>query len=150
MSIFGVTAFADVQAPGGTVYKYSVTKKNGYIIYTNFLPTVSDGKMNISGVLYSGESYIGSVTGTLLSASDYFSSTGMKCTISGGGFTSIVEDNGNIDVIPPEMAPTVKEAIAKIVPDLSTQLKILLPVGVTILSIMLGVSLVKRLVHLFL
>ena len=51
---------------------------------------------------------------------------------------------------PPSMAPTVVKAIQGIAPQLSNQLKEYLPIGVIILSLGLGVSLIPRLVRLFL
>lgn len=65
--------------------------------------------------------------------------------------TVIYIDNVNDSTVsPPEVAPTITEAIAKIVPGLLEQLKKLLPIGVMLFAILLGVRLVPRLIHLFL
>lgn len=57
--------------------------------------------------------------------------------------------NGESQVVPPVIAPTVSEAIAKILPDFLVQLKKLLPTGVMLFAILLGVRLVPRLIRLF-
>lgn len=140
MSIFGVTAFAYTD-PEGVEYSYRLSFSNGsFKAYSNSPFERVDDNGYIS-YYATGKTYI------------YSENVRYQTVESGGligkGWNDFVEES-DVEIIPPEIAPTVMEAIQKIVPDLSSQLKILLPVGVILLSTMLGVSLVRRLVPLFL
>lgn len=157
MSIFGITAFADTVdplalAPDGTEYKY-------YYKITNYKDTgdycfvYSNEEINFdvssSAIRFTSKGPAllcfynskGELTSTRVA-------TGARVITVSSGFVPVITQNGS--VLPPVIAPTAQQAIAKIVPGLSTQLKVLLPVGVILLSTMLGVSLVPRLVRLFL
>lgn len=146
MGIFGTTAFASVTAPDGRAYDNYVfyQHKDGsyYQVYSNSLFYVTDdGSIFCNKYWYKfkdGKSYL-NTWGGVVSISEISSR-----------FESNLDLGINSPVVPPVVAPTVQEAISGIVPRLSNQLKILLPVGVILLSIMLGVSFLPRLVHLFL
>lgn len=149
MGIFGVTAFASVQTPGGESYDYylyltSVSGNDDIKVYSNSPFVIKNGyyySTNSTGVYYVNGVYNGEVP------SNYSLYIVSNWELVGTNSPDISNDG---DVIPPEIAPTVEKAIAKIVPDLSAQLQNLLPVGVILLSAMLVVSLVRRLVPLFL
>lgn len=145
MSIFGITAFAD-EIDSNTYnlpesYKYYVTYSDVYgvrTLYSNDVIVVSGNNISATGscMVYVGE---------YGDFSDLFNS------VSNVNFSvQEVIKSGVIGVFPPSIPPTALEAIAKITPGLLAQLKILLPVGLIILSTLLGVSLIPRLVHLFL
>lgn len=148
LGVFGVTVFADTikeienfaLAPDGTKYSYSVQWSNSgdtWIAYSNTeINYVNGGVTSLAGdtVFYKNGSF--------------YASRPAGYRFHWGEMHDIVE-NGVL-ISPPVIAPTVGEAIREIIPRLSTQLKNLLPVGVILLSTMLGVSLVPRLVRLFL
>lgn len=154
MSVFGITAFAEVStfaiAPNDIEYTYVTYFYN------------SDGQLiqyYSDYEFYVDSSDIIRVGGPTVQFCDDLFLQNLNlgngiCNINDDTITGLVINASSVggtgSIIPPEVAPTVKEAIAKIVPDLSAQLKILLPVGVLILSTVLGVSLVRRLVPLFL
>lgn len=153
MGIFGVTAFAETSnspflAPDGESYKYYLSYKDIKFGYTTHI--YSNSRIYLDGKYYKCEgnwfkydhNYELTFSGT--------SSTSLLYLATNSSVTDIVLSEYTGEVNPPEIAPTVKQAIAKIIPDLSSQLKILLPVGVILLSTMLGVSLVPRLTRSFL
>lgn len=84
----------------------------------------------------------------------YFEGTSSYYSSNCPDFVSFVNSEGgsieSIDVVPPVISPAVEEAIQGITPQLSNQLQEYLPTGVILLSLVLGVSLVPRLVRLFL
>lgn len=163
MSIFGVTAFADV-VPLGDVSSHTIVLSTGQTLKfgstddSSITYRISGGQIyfynnsNVNVYILVGSSGVSVSPGAYVTSSVYdglksFTIDDIYCGNTGSSPSGLFDGS---TIIPPEVAPTVKEAIAKIVPDLSAQLKILLPVGVLILSTVLGVSLVRLLVPLFL
>ena len=147
LGVFGVTAFADVTFDG-TNYKYKFDFV-GYDIYCNSVSIYKEsGSYGGYYVKVSDGWMVSQSDGSTFSLWSKYEIENVKNTV---GFR--IEDKEIVidgTVNPPVIAPTVKQAVAKIVPDLLEQSKKLLPVGVMLLSTMLGVSLVPRLVRSFL
>lgn len=159
MGVFGTSVFASekssVELLGSSDYSYYLSYiasdgDNVTVLFNEFGGSwVYDGELFYNGVsqgvssLSVSDDYLYYNTNNSQVRS-YLVSLGKKIDSS---IVSMPQPGG---IIPPSIPPTSLEAIQTIVPQLSTQLGILLPIGVIILSIMLGVSLVPRLVHLFL
>ena len=160
VGVFSTTVFADVNtrshvALDGKSYTYFY-KITGYDSTGSYAFHYSDSPIKFeikNEALYR----VGECSGY----ESYYNSDGSlrrKGSFSGARAVVNIESGCSVKIngvdvggiIPPVIAPTVGEAIQGIVPRLSKQLKNLLPVGVILLSTMLGVSLVRRLVRLFL
>lgn len=157
--MLGTVAFADtgetrISAPNGKDYKYYIkSTESDFIAYFNEFESIGkyfDG--GISAYVYDcvyvkgGKTYVveGSVR-VVCSDANFISNHQ-----SVADFLKANDLGNGVGIIPPVIAPTAKEAITKIIPQLSEQLKILLPIGVTILVTLLGPQLVKRLMAWFL
>lgn len=161
MSIFGVTAFADVntRSLGMDDKKYFLVCETNSGVFGYTFNTESP-TFSISGVTvyeYVDGSWVLTTSSTNLSFGIVSSSTYYTNNQYLYDYVLKSEPNANFNyvngdgvVVPPTIPPTALEAIAQIVPQLLSQLEVLLPVGVILLSTMLGVSLVRRLVPLFL
>lgn len=172
MSIFGITAFADVRTEELPNNDFNVLSDVSYKDYKYYLAYVSSNgnkitvffnefkdSWTVNGIYYTNNQLSTSFEMSIDVNSSYkeYNTDNIKFADfikkQGKTINSSLTPSPNYPgatVNPPVIAPTVTEAIQQITPGLSAQLKKLLPVGVILLSIMLGVSLVPRLVRLFL
>lgn len=170
LGMFSSLAFADtVDSDSVSTYAYNVDDKSYYIIFTG---TVSGTRFlyTFDSISFDSSSSYPNSYICLQSSNKYKLVDGVWEKFSGdvniymngkvSDFTTnnydvyySIVSNGMYEgdlVDPPAIAPTVEEAIQGIAPQLLNQLKEYLPIGVILLSIALGVSLVPRLVRLFL
>ena len=173
ISIFGITAFADVKedvsnyafglddnlyylsyTQNGNKYLVTFNSDSDYYFFSSEFWQISGGiryKYNSDLMKYEYNYSGGAIQFGDKSYEFSTNCSSLKQSLNDKGWiTGDYVSPGGGAVNPPVIAPTVGQAIQKIVPDLSNQLQVLLPVGVILLSTMLGVSLVKLLVHLFL
>lgn len=154
MGIFGITAFADVQERAlgldGNTYYLSYTLDGSKEILTFNESTSTNVVPVFNEYLFDkkkGE-YVFNRTGGPLTVISVLNDVSTNCPSLFEALKSKGLVGSEVSV-PPILAPGLEE-VQEIPTQLLGQLKILLPVGLLILSIMLGVSLVPRLVHLFL
>ena len=174
LSIFSLTAFASTDLPSVPSFvndSYYLTKDDdGY--YWCYVWSDSSMKMWVDPVSrrvhgsntsakiyylkYNGIEWVNPHGGSIYDDNyTYFDSVGIYFNaFYGGNVTFYTDDTYSIvynpAIIPPVVAPTVEKAIQGIAPQLLNQLQEYLPIGVMLLSLMLGVYLVPRLVRSFL
>lgn len=153
MSVFSVVAFAD------TVPLFDVPNKDIQTVYKSEFEVLMDGNYYVRTfyhdypLTYDSSSQTFTFTGTTyFYAGNSLLSTYEKGQTyrTGSTLRNVSINNKDGGVIPPTIPPTAKQAIQGIAPQLLKQSKNLLPVGVILLSTILGVSLVPRLVRSFL
>ena len=146
-------SFADsptsrIVAPNGTTYKYYAVVEQ-YTYYFNELNYIKDS--TVSGVVsLSFKDFLKYDNGVL---KDYGTgSTSMNVypdAIKETDNKDIKAFLGQLDVIPPTIAPTIQGAIQGVVPTFSKQLLAFLPKALLIFSMVLSIPLIPRVIRLF-
>lgn len=133
----------DLTAPNGNKFLYKIEYENNsssLVMYCNkYSFDYNKSQLSIDGryaLYYSNGSLIGSSNSSVSNFIFDFSK-----------INKVINSDGSL--VPPEIAPTIAEAIAKILPDFLVQFKKLLPIGVTLFAMLLGTRLVPRLIRLF-
>lgn len=150
MSIFlvsSISCFADSRSVefDGKTYKYYAVQNTSYgfknYYYTNVKPSITTIKDKNDGILFTDVYY--------RRDGDQYLMYQEKQIVYISQLTDLVGFTiGDGDVSFPEIAPIVPIQITELMTVLSEQLQIFLPTGVTILSLLLGVSLIPRLIYL--
>lgn len=152
MGVFGTVAFAGVLDNSKTInldsnpYYIQYTSSSGNVWIYTFTTVTENG--SIFGDVKSYQKINGEYVFSENHSQGVSFNYVVKDIISNNSFLyNYMYDNDLVNggIIPPKVAPTVEKAIQGIAPQFLKQLGQLLPIGVIILSLVLGVSLIPRL-----
>lgn len=160
MSIFIISAVGCFADSVSSSKAYNLDSNNYYvsstIIYSGLKVLYTFNDYDGSGVISGNVNYYRYKDGSYVfyrkESSVTFSSAMRYHASNNTSLFSYLNSNFEIDsdnsVLPPVIAPTVQKAITQIVPNFLEQLGNYLPTCILILSMLLGVSLVPRIIHL--